>query len=83
MEQAGVVPHVGPIGRAAAVGIYTGAWQRLRAAFRLDAAVLADAQEDDAVDGHLHSVVQLVFIGNAGCAGRCCGPAARAKARCP
>ncbi len=28
----------------------------------LDAAILTDAQEDDAVDGHLHGVVELAFV---------------------
>ncbi len=43
-----------------AIGL-TAVEQRLQLAVGLDAAVLADAQEDDAVDGHLDGVVQVAL----------------------
>ena len=36
--------------------------QLLELVLLLDAAVLADAQEDDAVNGHLHRVIQLALV---------------------
>ena len=69
VEQAGVVAQVRLLEEPHQLGIdlfAVGEFQQL--VFRFDAAVLADTQEDDAVDGHLDGEVELAFVGDLGVA---------------